>query len=265
MIKIVPKGFSAAILHTHTTHSDGLVSPQEVVRLASVFGIRVVAITDHDTLSGFGEAQMAGRKFGVEVIAGQEVQTSMPRGLHVVGLFLKKGVAHSKPLLATIDEIRKQGGLAIGAHPMLRILGFILPPTGAVQLGDLKRIIAKTSFDGIELRHPFLKKEDQAILERFYTENEEKLGAAIGASDSHFGKSDMFGYLTLFPGKRASDLYRAIKERKTVPVKGYFGVKSLNDSLVQAKRALVDLAYRRYGGMFWRWTRLNFQNKEEFL
>lgn len=62
-------------LHLHTTSSDGVYSPSEVVEKAAQKGVTVIAITDHDTLDGISEAIEAGRKLGIEVIPGIELST----------------------------------------------------------------------------------------------------------------------------------------------------------------------------------------------
>lgn len=62
-------------LHTHTTASDGIYSPRELVRKARAAGLRTIAVTDHDTLEGIAEAQQAGMEYGIHVIAGIELST----------------------------------------------------------------------------------------------------------------------------------------------------------------------------------------------
>ncbi|MCJ2165203.1 MULTISPECIES: PHP domain-containing protein [unclassified Pseudodesulfovibrio] len=78
-------------LHTHTTASDGTLSPTELVKLAKESGLAAVAITDHDTFQGVSEALEAGRKYGIEVIPGSELSLESPEGagwIHVVALWL---------------------------------------------------------------------------------------------------------------------------------------------------------------------------------
>ena len=62
-------------LHVHTTASDGTCTPRETVRRASELGLRGIAITDHDTVSGHAEALSAGMDYGIEVVPGIEVST----------------------------------------------------------------------------------------------------------------------------------------------------------------------------------------------
>lgn len=261
----IPEGYSAAILHTHTDHTDGIVSPANLVETAARAGIKVLAITDHDTMSSVEEARLAGNELGVDVIAGEEIQTSLPRGLHVVGLFLKDPVAHSKPVAWTIGKIREQGGLAIAAHPLVNLFGEFAAPTGALQMKDIVRISGSAGFDGVEVRHRYLSKKNRRRLEEIYAEREKMLGAAIGSADSHFGIDDMFAYLTLFPGESAGDLYAAIRDRTTVAIKGFSSRIPKMDRLMQMKRALVDLGIRRYGKMARRWAALNLSDVDEVI
>ena len=57
-------------LHIHTTASDGTCTPEQVVRMAEKKGFSLIAITDHDTMEGVGEALEAGRQNRLEVIPG---------------------------------------------------------------------------------------------------------------------------------------------------------------------------------------------------
>jgi len=56
-----------ADLHTHSSASDGQYAPAELVRLAKARGLEVLALTDHDTLSGLEEAIRMGAALGVRV------------------------------------------------------------------------------------------------------------------------------------------------------------------------------------------------------
>jgi predicted metal-dependent phosphoesterase TrpH len=76
-------------LHTHSTASDGSMAPKEVVRLAKERGLKAIALTDHDTIDGLGEAVAAGEQWGVEVIPGVEISARHPGGsMHILGLCL---------------------------------------------------------------------------------------------------------------------------------------------------------------------------------
>lgn len=60
-------------LHLHTTHSDGRSTPQQVVADAKCKGLRAIAITDHDTVSGISEMMAAANEAGIECLTGIEI------------------------------------------------------------------------------------------------------------------------------------------------------------------------------------------------
>lgn len=74
-------------LHCHTTASDGKLSPQELIAKAQERNITTLAITDHDTLAGFREAQAPAAQAGINLISGIEVSTVWAGiNIHIVGL-----------------------------------------------------------------------------------------------------------------------------------------------------------------------------------
>jgi predicted metal-dependent phosphoesterase TrpH len=76
-------------LHLHSTVSDGRLAPGELVRYAHSQGVRVMALSDHDTTDGVAEAQQVGSELGVRVIPAIELSTDLPgASIHVLGLFL---------------------------------------------------------------------------------------------------------------------------------------------------------------------------------
>ena len=73
-------------LHLHTTHSDGSLSPGEVLRLAHKAQVNALAITDHDIVSGIPEAIDVGAELGIEVIPGVEISSRLGNSeLHILG------------------------------------------------------------------------------------------------------------------------------------------------------------------------------------
>ncbi len=62
-----------ADLHTHTTVSDGILTPEELVRLAYRMKYKILGITDHDTLKGIKRARAEAEKYGIEIIPGCEL------------------------------------------------------------------------------------------------------------------------------------------------------------------------------------------------
>lgn len=73
-------------LHCHTTASDGLLTPWELVKEAAAFGLKGIGITDHDTMSGWSEAERAGKAFGIDILKGIELNTDWHgKEVHILG------------------------------------------------------------------------------------------------------------------------------------------------------------------------------------
>lgn len=74
-------------LHTHTWHSDGTLSPAELVARAHRQGVTVLAVTDHDVTDGIPPARVAATELGLTLIPGVEISvTWQAQTVHVVGL-----------------------------------------------------------------------------------------------------------------------------------------------------------------------------------
>ncbi|MCO1335050.1 PHP domain-containing protein [Microbulbifer sp. OS29] len=74
-------------LHSHSTASDGILSPEQLVSRAKSRGVSLFALTDHDTVGGIAEAQRTGDRLGIDVVAGIEFSSLWGRrSVHVVGL-----------------------------------------------------------------------------------------------------------------------------------------------------------------------------------
>lgn len=85
-------------LHCHTTASDGVLSPAELVRRAAEKEVEVLAITDHDTLAGFDEARstIAAEQLPLRLVSGVEISTGWEHHeIHIVAL----GVDEKNPQL----------------------------------------------------------------------------------------------------------------------------------------------------------------------
>ena len=74
-------------LHCHSTVSDGLLSPQDLVEYAAGRGVKVLGLTDHDDLGGLAQAREAAKKHQIAFVDGVEISvTWKKRTLHIVGL-----------------------------------------------------------------------------------------------------------------------------------------------------------------------------------
>ena len=92
-------------LHVHTTASDGQYTPSQIIQKASEKNIKVIAITDHDTTAGLKEALEEGKKLGVTVVPGIELNITFPTGeFHLLGHGLKEP---SKSLINIVENVIK--------------------------------------------------------------------------------------------------------------------------------------------------------------
>lgn len=99
-------------LHTHSTYSDGTLSPAELIHLARERGISTVALTDHDTVAGVEEAQKAADALGLRFVPGIELSVRVDRGeFHLLGLGLTKGLAELEERLQEIRNFRNRRNL----------------------------------------------------------------------------------------------------------------------------------------------------------
>ena len=107
-------------LHTHSTASDGRYSPSEVVKKAFERGVKYLALTDHDTVSGIEEANAEAEKLDIHFIPGVELSTtSKGETVHILGYF--KGDDYKNPDLNHFLEDLKTKRIE-RAHEIVRRL-----------------------------------------------------------------------------------------------------------------------------------------------
>jgi len=98
---------SAYDLHTHSTASDGTLSPGELVRRAAARGIGALALTDHDTTDGLAEAQAEAAAQGIVLMPGVELSvTWQGQTIHLVGLRIDPAAPALRDGLARLRRFR---------------------------------------------------------------------------------------------------------------------------------------------------------------
>ena len=99
-------------LHTHSTASDGLLPPAELVQRAYDVGLDLIGLVDHDTTAGLAEAQAAGAKLGVAIIPGVEINTDLRGGgeAHILGYYLSPDDAALASSLGQLRDAREKRG-----------------------------------------------------------------------------------------------------------------------------------------------------------
>ncbi len=97
-------------LHTHSTASDGSVSPEDLPALADRKRLAAVALTDHDTTDGLAAARAAARRYpNLRFVAGVEVSAKPPSGtLHILGLAIDEGAAALADLVEYLRGARSR-------------------------------------------------------------------------------------------------------------------------------------------------------------
>jgi predicted metal-dependent phosphoesterase TrpH len=91
--------------HTHTFYSDGLQTPEDVIKTARFNGIDYLAITDHDNVRAHRNAYALGQKWGVEIVPGVEVSTDK---YHILGLGINTEAETLKEFLALSEKAQKR-------------------------------------------------------------------------------------------------------------------------------------------------------------
>lgn len=93
-------------LHMHTTWSDGMSEPAELVKAVADAGLRALAVTDHDNTESLEEVQKAGAEAGLEIIPGIEINTHWDHGeIHVLGYYIDPA---NDALISLSNDHRKQ-------------------------------------------------------------------------------------------------------------------------------------------------------------
>jgi len=192
--------------HMHTTRSDGMSSPREVVEIAVARGLDVIAITDHDSVQGALEARelVARDGYPLGVIVGSEVTTA--RGVHLLALFIEEPLPMLRSMSATIEEIDRRGGVALAPHP----LSALTPSMGRRMIEGL--LAAGLPLAAVETVNPSPAGRPAARVREL---NRRWGLAEFGGSDGHFPAHIAAAY-TLFPGRSAADFRRALLGRATV-------------------------------------------------
>ena len=130
-------------LHTHTTASDGSLSPATLVQQAHALGLMAIAVTDHDTISGLAEAAGTARELGLDFLPGVELSVEDKDGrFHLLGY----GFDPEFPELAEKLAQLRRGRAARNAQMAEKMAELGLPVT----LDDVRAAAKKHSGDGEE-------------------------------------------------------------------------------------------------------------------
>ncbi|HOM73952.1 MAG TPA: PHP domain-containing protein [Fervidobacterium sp.] len=147
--------------HTHTTASDGTYKPEDLVKKAKSIGIEIIALTDHDTVSGFNEID---DKFDddpvISVIKGVEISVEYPTdSLHILGYNFKDFETVGKVLNELIDFRNRRNDMIL---KKMNDMGF------AANMEEVKRIakgkaVGRPHFARLMVEKGYVKSIDEAF------------------------------------------------------------------------------------------------------
>lgn len=188
--------FNRIDLHAHSTASDGLYSPSELVRLAHEVHVEILGLVDHDTTDGLEEAIEAGERLGVAIVPGIEVNTELPGGrgdVHILGYYIEYGRPEFQENLRLLRGARERRGRRMVEK--LRAAGFEITWERVRELA------------GDAVGRPHLAR---ALIERGYADS-------VSDAFEKYLNPGQIGYVPRYK-LSATDAIKLIKSARGVPV-----------------------------------------------
>lgn len=132
-------------LHCHSTASDGVLSPQQVVARAHANGVEVLALTDHDETAGLQPAGDVAEQLDMHFVPGVEISVTWAgRTVHIVGLCIDPDDTAFAEGLAQIRAGREERAREMGRR--LDVLGFPGAYEGAMTFVSNPALVSRTHF-----------------------------------------------------------------------------------------------------------------------
>jgi predicted metal-dependent phosphoesterase TrpH len=198
-----------ADLHVHTIYSyDGTASVSAVLTRARQIGLNVLAITDHDEISGSLKALELAPKYGLEVIPGIEITTAEG---DLLAFNILENIPRNQSLIETVLRVRQLGGFCIAPHPMAGGVGMKSLSAYSI-LKALRNPDVAGTLVAIETYNATLIDKMSNYYARILAERLEI--AQTASSDAHVVEAIGLG-ATEFEGHTAEDLIQALQKRET--------------------------------------------------
>lgn len=154
----------AADLHTHTVNSDGTYTVEELVKKAVEKGLKILAITDHDTVDGLRDEEKIKeyeKKYGIEIIKGIEMSCNLDgKDVHILGYFLNLEDKNFLKELDRIAEIRNERN-----EKIIKKLEDLNLPVTMEELKEIVQgnVISKAHFAEIMLKKGYVSCKSDAF------------------------------------------------------------------------------------------------------
>lgn len=161
-----------ADMHTHSTASDGQYAPRQLVGLAKEKGLSLLALTDHDTLSGLPEAIAAGKEAGLRILPGVELGAKEYRSLHLLGY----GIDPCDPGLSSFCAQMK----AARDERKYKIIDFLAEKGVYIDLSEVEAVakggvVGRPHFAQVLLEHGYIKTNREAYEKYLDTEEYQRI------------------------------------------------------------------------------------------
>ena len=148
-------------LHVHSNHSDGTLSPEELVSLAMDTGLSAFALTDHDTVSGIEKAKASASGSTITVISGTEISAAYhKKDIHILGLFIDE--TNPTLLSALEDAVNARDTRNELMAERFRALGIPLT-LEELRLSNPDTVITRAHFAKYLIEHGHVKNSEEAF------------------------------------------------------------------------------------------------------
>ncbi len=131
--------------HCHSTYSDGTLTPTEIVERASLRGVKVLALTDHDDTEGLDEARSAAQLLNMKFVNGVEISVSWRKHtLHIVGLDIDPAYEPLQTGLRAVRSGRLERARKMGDELARAGIGGVFQ--GALKFATNQNMVGRTHF-----------------------------------------------------------------------------------------------------------------------
>jgi len=198
-------------LHLHSTASDGVLTPKELVEKAVSLGLRAIAITDHDSIEGIESALEEGKLNGIEIIPAVELSSGLDcRDIHFLGYYIdyrNKGFRRQLAELrkyrteraSKMVELLKKNNLKIPFEEVLGEAG-----NGSVSRAHVAKVMVNRGYiDSIEEAfEKYIGREGPCFVEKYYFSPKKVIEMIINTGGiavlAHPGLSEVDKYIPRF-------------------------------------------------------------------
>ncbi|MBM7865317.1 PHP domain-containing protein [Heliobacterium gestii] len=223
-------------LHTHSTASDGSLTPRELVAAARREGVGLMALTDHDTIDGVAEAREAGKELGVTVLAGVELSVDHEqREMHLLGYHIDPDHPALRAGLQQLIQYREERNPKI--IELLRSMGIPITMEEVAQEAG-STVIGRPHFGRVLVKKGIVASVDEAFARYLgsgkpaYVKKERLLPEEGIALLRRAGGIPVLAHPVFLPEQSYSELLRLLQRLKAAGLAGieaYYPEHSFDD------------------------------------